>query len=75
MGRVLFGVGAVLGFVGVAAGAFGAHAIRARVSAERLDNWKTAADYQLWHALATVAAALIAVRWASGAAAPDGASS
>jgi uncharacterized membrane protein YgdD (TMEM256/DUF423 family) len=72
VGRVLFGVGAVLGFVGVAAGAFGAHAIRARVSAERLDNWKTAADYQLWHALATVAAALIAVRWASGAAAAAG---
>lgn len=61
-----------MGFVGVAAGAFGAHAIRARVSAERLDNWKTAADYQLWHALATVAAALIAVRWASGAAAAAG---
>jgi uncharacterized membrane protein YgdD (TMEM256/DUF423 family) len=72
VGRVLFGVGAVLGFVGVAAGAFGAHAIRARVSAERLDNWKTAADYQLWHALATVAAALIAVRWASGAASAAG---
>ena len=47
MGRVLFGLGAILGFLGVAAGAFGAHAIRERVSAERLDNWKTAADYQL----------------------------
>ena len=35
MGRVLFGIGAVLGFVGVAAGAFGAHAIRARVTPER----------------------------------------
>ena len=72
MGRVLFGIGAVLGFVGVAAGAFGAHAIRARVTPERLDNWKTAADYQLWHALATVAAAVIAVRWESGAAAAAG---
>jgi uncharacterized membrane protein YgdD (TMEM256/DUF423 family) len=72
VGRVLFGIGAVLGFVGVAAGAFGAHAIRARVTPERLDNWKTAADYQLWHALATVAAAVIAVRWESGAAAAAG---
>lgn len=56
MGRALIGAGAALGFPGVAAGAFGAHAIQARVSPERLDNWKTAADYQLWHALATVAA-------------------
>jgi uncharacterized membrane protein YgdD (TMEM256/DUF423 family) len=72
VGRLLFGIGAVLGFLGVAAGAFGAHAIRARVSPQRLDNWKTAADYQLWHALATVAAAIIAVRWESGAAAAAG---
>ena len=72
MGRILFGIGATLGLLGVAAGAFGAHAIRQRVSPERLDNWKTAADYQLWHALATIAAAVIAVRWESGAAAAAG---
>jgi uncharacterized membrane protein YgdD (TMEM256/DUF423 family) len=72
VGRVLFGLGAILGFLGVAAGAFGAHAIRERVSAERLDNWNTAADYQLWHALSTIASALIAVRWASGSAAAAG---
>ncbi len=72
MGRALIGAGALLGFIGVAAGAFGAHAIRERVSVERLDNWKTAADYQLWHALATIAAGLIAVRWASGSAAAAG---
>ena len=72
MGRILFGIGAMLGFLGVAAGAFGAHAIRARVSPERLDTWKTAADYQLWHALATIAAAVSATRWESGAAAAAG---
>jgi len=72
VGHALIGAGALLGFIGVAAGAFGAHAIRARVSAERLDNWKTAADYQLWHALATIASGLITVRWASGAAAVAG---
>jgi uncharacterized membrane protein YgdD (TMEM256/DUF423 family) len=72
VGRILFGIGAMLGFLGVAAGAFGAHAIRSRVTPERLDNWKTAADYQLWHALATIAAAVIAVRWESGAAAAAG---
>jgi uncharacterized membrane protein YgdD (TMEM256/DUF423 family) len=72
VGRSLVGAGALLGLLGVAAGAFGAHAIRERVTPERLDNWKTAADYQLWHALATIASGLIAVRWASGAAAAAG---
>jgi uncharacterized membrane protein YgdD (TMEM256/DUF423 family) len=72
VGRALIGAGALLGFLGVAAGAFGAHANRERVSVARLDNWKTAADYQLWHALATIASGLIAVRWASGAAAAAG---
>ncbi len=72
MGRALVGAGALLGFLGVGAGAFGAHAIRQRVTPERLDNWKTAADYQLWHALATIASGLVAVRWASGAAAAAG---
>ena len=72
MGRALIGAGALLGFLGVAAGAFGAHAIRERVTPDRLDNWKTAADYQLWHALATIASGLIAVRWASGSAAAAG---
>ena len=72
MGRALLAVGAVLGFLGVGAGAFGAHAVHERISAERLENWKTAADYQLWHALATIAAGLLAVRWASGSAAAAG---
>jgi uncharacterized membrane protein YgdD (TMEM256/DUF423 family) len=72
VGRALIGAGALLGFLGVGAGAFGAHAIRQRVTPERLDNWKTAADYQLGHALAAIASGLIAVRWASGAAAAAG---
>ena len=72
MGRSLLVAGAVLGFIGVASGAFGAHAVRGRISAERLENWKTAADYQLWHALATIVAGLAAARWESGAAAAAG---
>jgi uncharacterized membrane protein YgdD (TMEM256/DUF423 family) len=72
VGRALLGAGAVLGFIGVAAGAFGAHAVRDRITPERLDNWKTAADYQLWHALATILAGLAATRWQSGPAAAAG---
>jgi len=32
-------------------GAFGAHALKARVSAEQLGWWQTATDYFFWHAL------------------------
>lgn len=55
-------VGAVYGFVGVALGAFGAHALRGRLSAELLAVWKTAVEYQLYHALALVLVGLIAVQ-------------
>ena len=72
MGRALLGAGAALGFLGVAAGAFGAHAVRDRMPAERLENWKTAADYQIWHALATGVAGLATARWESGTAAAAG---
>jgi uncharacterized membrane protein YgdD (TMEM256/DUF423 family) len=72
VGRALLAAGAILGFLAVAAGAFGAHAVRARLTPERLDNWKTAADYQLWHALAAILAGFAATRWESGIAAAAG---
>ena len=65
MAQALVIVGGILGFLGVGAGAFGAHAMRARLEPARLDNWKTAADYEIWHALATVAAGLAAAYWES----------
>ncbi|MDG1065606.1 MAG: DUF423 domain-containing protein [Luminiphilus sp.] len=43
---------ALLGFLGVAAGAFGAHGLRDLVTPEQLNTWETAADYQLLHAIA-----------------------
>jgi uncharacterized membrane protein YgdD (TMEM256/DUF423 family) len=72
VGRALLAAGALLGFLGVGVGAFGAHAVRERIGPERLENWKTGADYQLWHALATIVAGFAATRWASGAAAAGG---
>lgn len=52
-------VGAVLGFLGVAAGAFGAHALRGSLPAERLEIFETAVRYQLVHALALVMAGIL----------------
>jgi uncharacterized membrane protein YgdD (TMEM256/DUF423 family) len=49
--KALLLVCAVLGFTGVAAGALGAHAVKA-LGEERLAWWETAARYHLIHALA-----------------------
>jgi len=57
--RALLVIGALSGLVGVAAGAFGAHALRSRLSAGRLAWFETAVRYQLWHALAVLAAVFV----------------
>ena len=51
-------VGAVLGGVGVAAGAVGAHALRHRLAPAMLEVFETATRYQLVHALAMIVTAL-----------------
>ena len=55
--RWLF-LAAVNGFVAVAAGAFGAHALKTRLDAPDLATFEVAARYQMYHALA-----LLAVAW------------
>lgn len=60
-------VGAILGFLGVAAGAFGAHALRDAVTVDRLAIFETAVRYQLVHALALVLAGMLGARMAGWA--------
>lgn len=58
----LFGtLGALSAAMAVAAGAFGAHALRARVEPRLLEVFETGARYQMYHALA-----LLAVAWVMG---------
>lgn len=57
--RLLATLGAALGAIAVMAGAFGAHALKEMVPPDRLLTWKTAAEYNLLHALALVLAALV----------------
>jgi uncharacterized membrane protein YgdD (TMEM256/DUF423 family) len=59
------------GLVAVAAGAFGAHGLRSRLSAEALGIFDTAARYHMYHALAMAAAAALAANsgWRSAGAA------
>jgi len=49
---------AVFGFSAVAAGAFGAHGLRAHVGPEQVASWQTAAHYQLLHGAVLLALAL-----------------
>jgi uncharacterized membrane protein YgdD (TMEM256/DUF423 family) len=54
MNRSYVAAGAVLALLAVAAGAFGSHALAARIPVERLGTFETAARYQMYHALALV---------------------
>jgi uncharacterized membrane protein YgdD (TMEM256/DUF423 family) len=63
MDRLFGTLGAVSGLLAVAAGAFGAHALRARLSADLLAAFETGARYQMYHALALLLVAWAATRW------------
>src|SRR5687768_12107061 len=63
MVKTLWIIGSVLGFTAVAAGAFGAHALRERLTPDLLAVFETAARYHMYHALAILAAAWAAAQW------------
>jgi uncharacterized membrane protein YgdD (TMEM256/DUF423 family) len=60
MDRTFLLLGSVLGFLGVTFGAFGAHALRSRLSADMLAVFETGVRYQMYHVFAVliVAAAI-----------------
>jgi uncharacterized membrane protein YgdD (TMEM256/DUF423 family) len=45
-------IGALMGFISVAMGAFGAHALKQRLGQEMLSVFEVGARYQMYHALA-----------------------
>lgn len=59
---------AIFGFTGVAMGAFGAHGLKAVLSEQAMEIYKTAVSYQMWHAPALGLVALLPpqklLRWA-----------
>ena len=57
---VLFG--SLSAFIAVAAGAFGAHALKTRLAPEHLTAFETAARYQMYHALALFVTASLTER-------------
>jgi uncharacterized membrane protein YgdD (TMEM256/DUF423 family) len=63
MARVFFTLGALSGLIAVAVGAFGAHSLRDRLSADLLAVFETGVRYQMYHALALLFAAGASTRW------------
>ena len=63
--RTLATWGTVSGLISVAAGAFGAHALRSRLPSELLAAFETGARYQMYHALALFIVAWAATQWPS----------
>lgn len=53
------------GLLAVAAGAFGAHGLKSRLTQEALTVFETAARYHMYHALALAALAALAGQWHS----------
>lgn len=59
MARLYWIIAATLGGLAVAAGAFGTHMLRGQLSDRSLEIFETAARYQMYHALALLAIALL----------------
>jgi uncharacterized membrane protein YgdD (TMEM256/DUF423 family) len=65
MERIFFSLGGISAMISVAAGAFGAHALRDRLSPGSLAIFETAARYQMYHALGLLGVAWAVGRWPS----------
>jgi uncharacterized membrane protein YgdD (TMEM256/DUF423 family) len=63
MERLFFSIGCGFALTGVALGAFGAHASKARLVPEMLATFEVGVRYQLIHALALLAVAWACTRW------------
>lgn len=72
MQRIVMALAGFNGMIAVAAGAFAAHGLRAKLNADALAIFETAARYHIYHALALVALAALALhsnsRWMTASA-------
>lgn len=59
MHKLFLSLGALLGGIAVALGAFGAHGLKKIVPPETVGTFQTGVQYQMYHALALVAVAII----------------
>jgi len=60
--KLFIALGALFAALAVAFGAFGAHALRTRLSAEWLTVYQTGVAYHFWHALGILAAGIVCLQ-------------
>ena len=60
MGQIFISISAILGFLGVALGAFGAHGLKEKLSADMMAVYQTGSQYHLIHALALLGIGILA---------------
>jgi len=63
MDRLFFAIGSLSAFIGVALGAFAAHALKSRLDAELLATFEVGVRYQMYHAFALLAVGWAQTRW------------
>lgn len=63
MDKLFFACGAISAFIGVAAGAFAAHGLKSRLSADMLAVFEIGVRYQMYHAFALIITAWALTRW------------
>ena len=62
MGQFFLAIAAIFGGLSVGAGAFGAHALREKLTERSLEIFETGARYQMYHALALVLVSVLISR-------------
>ena len=65
MQKLFLSIGAILGGLAVALGAFGAHGLKKIVSPETVATYKTGVQYQMYHALALLIIGVLSERYMS----------
>jgi len=60
--KLFLTAGGLAALAAVVLGAFGAHALKSRLSAEMLAVWHTGVEYHVYHALGLLAAGLVATQ-------------
>ena len=63
MDRLFFALGSLAAFLAVGLGAFGAHALKQRLTPDLLAIFEVGVRYQVYHALALLAVAWATSRW------------
>lgn len=66
MDRFFFIAGSISAFLGVALGAFAAHGLKTKLSAEMFNIFEVGVRYHMYHAIALLAVAWASSRWPGG---------